>query len=76
MYLDGGNILKESVRSFPVFRFLICVWSPILQLLLLLAPKLMYVVYFSGHFAVDILLENMSSASYSLECFSCCEKHH
>lgn len=49
------------VGSSPVFEFLICVWSPILQPLLVIAITLVYVMHFSGPFDVHILHENVSS---------------
>lgn len=45
----------------PVFKFLVCVWSPILQTLLVIAIKLVYVMHFFGPFDVHILHENVSS---------------
>lgn len=45
----------------PSLQFLICVWSPILQPLLVIATKLVYVIYFSGSFGVQVLCENISS---------------
>lgn len=44
----------------PNFKFLICVWSPILPLSAI-AAKLMYMVYFCGPSGVHMLCESISS---------------
>lgn len=44
----------------PNFKFLICVWSPILPLSVI-AAELMYMMYFYGLSGVHILCESISS---------------
>lgn len=56
MVVTYFNIMLDH----PNFKFLICVWSPILPLSAI-AAKLMYMMYFCGPSGVHMLCESIIS---------------